>query len=319
MIRRRRRLTLSVAVALAGVAAGTLATTDTGAQSEPPCFGAAARDPATPCSNPDLRFRVIPSPTFAPILPNAPCTPIRSRSQPNVCWFADSRAAAKSSIALLGDSHASAWRGAVAVTARALHAHGLTIRHSSCAFTMATRAAAKSDQKACARWVNSVLRWFVRHPEVHTVFVAASAFAGVVAPPGVQPYDIAIKGARDAFNALPASVQHIIVLRDTPRATNDTLPCVGRAHAHHQRADLRCALKRSSALLSDAAADAALQMDTPRVQVIDLSNFFCDATLCYPVVGGALVFKDISHMTDTFSKTLGPYLLQQYRKLQPAS
>ena len=318
MIRRRRRLTLRVVAALITVAASVLAA-GSGAQSQPRCFGAASRDPAVPCENPDLRFRVIPTPTFAPILPNAPCTPIRSRFAPNVCWFAHSSSGAKSDWALLGDSHAAAWRGALAVAARAEQVHGMTVRRSSCTFTMATRAAPEPDQKACARWVASAVRWFKRHPEVHTVFVASSSYAGVVAAGGADQHTTAVKGERDAFNALPASVQHIIVLRDSPRATTDTLPCVERALTHHQRGDLRCALQRSTALRVDAGADAARLMASPRVQVIDLTNFFCDATLCYPVVGGVLVFKDISHMTDTFSTTLGPYLLQQYRRLQPSS
>jgi hypothetical protein len=34
----------------------------------------------------------------------------------------------------------------------------------------------------------------------------------------------------------------------------------------------------------------------------------CDEQSCLPVVGGALVIKDIGHMTRTFSRTLGPYL-----------
>jgi hypothetical protein len=57
-------------------------------------------------------------------------------------------------------------------------------------------------------------------------------------------------------------------------------------------------------------------MASPRVQVIDLTDYFCDATVCPTVIGGALVFKDISHLTDTFSATLGPYLLERYRQLQ---
>jgi hypothetical protein len=34
----------------------------------------------------------------------------------------------------------------------------------------------------------------------------------------------------------------------------------------------------------------------------------CAPPLCFPVVGGALVYKDDQHLTDVFATTLGPYL-----------
>ena len=45
-----------------------------------------------------------------------------------------------------------------------------------------------------------------------------------------------------------------------------------------------------------------------RIHTVDLTDLMCDASLCYPVIGGALVFRDQSHMTPTFARTLGPYL-----------
>ena len=41
---------------------------------------------------------------------------------------------------------------------------------------------------------------------------------------------------------------------------------------------------------------------------IDLTNFFCDARYCYPVVGGVLAYKDQNHITPTFARTLAPYI-----------
>jgi hypothetical protein len=44
----------------------------------------------------------------------------------------------------------------------------------------------------------------------------------------------------------------------------------------------------------------------------------CDRENCFPVVGGALVIKDIGHLTRTFSATLGPYLDRAITRLQSA-
>ena len=48
---------------------------------------------------------------------------------------------------------------------------------------------------------------------------------------------------------------------------------------------------------------------------IDMTSFFCSATQCFPVVGGALVYKDVSHLTDVYASSLGPYLLRKIRAL----
>lgn len=70
-----------------------------------------------------------------------------------------------------------------------------------------------------------------------------------------------------------------------------------------------CAVPRSQALKFDPEVAAAEQTHSPRVEVIDPTKYFCDSRLCYPVVGGALVYRDEDHLTRVFAATVGPYLL----------
>ncbi|MDX6637810.1 MAG: hypothetical protein QOJ01_1321, partial [Solirubrobacterales bacterium] len=72
---------------------------------------------------------------------------------------------------------------------------------------------------------------------------------------------------------------------------------------------------RDSVLAPDPAVDAVTQLAAPRYQAIDMTDFFCDETQCYPVIGGVLVYKDISHMTRVFARSMGPYLEYRYRDL----
>ena len=67
-------------------------------------------------------------------------------------------------------------------------------------------------------------------------------------------------------------------------------------------------MPRSSALARDAARRGGRALRSERVHTVDLTRFFCDARTCYPVVGGALVYKDNTHLTTVFAATLGPYL-----------
>ena len=120
-------------------------------------------------------------------------------------------------------------------------------------------------------------------------------------------------GYQAAWNALPASIRSLTVIRDTPRMLDGgrTLDCVTRALTRHQPAGTTCARPRALALQRDPAALAATRIRSRHVEVIDLTRYFCDRQRCFPVIGGVLVYKDISHITAIFSTSLGPIIARQ--------
>jgi hypothetical protein len=131
--------------------------------------------------------------------------------------------------------------------------------------------------------------------------------------PGQSEFEAEVDGYQRAWRALPRSVKHIVVVRDTPYVPVGTMDCVERAMDRHQRAGARCAVPRGIA--PDAAAVAARRMRDPRIRVVDLNRFICDRRRCYPVVGGVLVFKDLDHLTPLFATTLGPFLDRRVARL----
>jgi hypothetical protein len=273
---------------------------------DPTCFGAAARDPQHPCEDRTLERTVRPTPARARTLPNSPCRPLRD-SQPPVCSFG---AAAGPVVALVGDSHAGHWRGALEIVAQSKGWRGLSLTHSSCPLQKALRDLREPRRTHCRRWKRDVFAWFAAHPEVETVFVAGlTGGSGVVARPGRSRFETSVRGYADAWRALPASVRTIVVIRDTPKMTGDTDTCVQRAVAAGRSPSSACAISLGRALDRDPAMVAAARLATPRVRTVDLTPFFCGSE-CYPVVGGALVLRDNTHMTGTYSTTLGPYLLR---------
>jgi hypothetical protein len=314
MTARRIWLLILAAALLAAPAAVTHAAKK---QQTPACFGAASRDPAAPCHNAALDHSAKPAPNWAPLELNAPCHPLPYTHVPRVCWFAHRKKGSSATVALVGDSHASSWRSAVRVLARSMRWHALTLRRSSCPFNEARRNSPPQESASCAQWVRATIRWFGRHPEIHTVLVTGSAYSGVVAQDGQDAHAVAVDGYRAALAALPPSVQHVIVLRDTPRSSVDTFDCVRQAMRADQSLVGACALPRSDVLPPDPGAEAAQQLGGPRFGVIDLTDFFCDLDRCYPVIGGALVYKDTSHMTTVFGTSLGPYLRNAYLHLTP--
>jgi hypothetical protein len=105
------------------------------------------------------------------------------------------------------------------------------------------------------------------------------------------------------------------VIRDTPKVRSATFTCIERAVARRRDPGRACSVARRGALDPDAAVLAARRMRARRVQVVDLTHFFCGSRRCYPVVGGALVYRDGHHLTETFVGTLGPYMHRRISRL----
>ncbi|WP_187368929.1 acyltransferase family protein [Baekduia soli] len=276
--------------------------------SAPRCFGAAAHDPARPCSNPALSRTVVPSPIEAPRLGNEPCASKQHDGLVSVCRFGAPTAGSAGRIALIGDSHASHWRAALDVVARSRAWAGVSLTRTSCPLSGAAAMLPEPARTHCLRWNRAVPAWLSRHPEVTTAFVVAHTGGHVADPAGVGQFAAQEQGFIDAWKALPPSVRHIVVIRDTPKMRGDTLACVERAIARGASSGPACAVPRGMALQRDPAAAGAARLRSPRVQPLDLTSVLCDPRRCWPVIGGALVYKDIHHLTAVFSSTLGPIL-----------
>ncbi|HEV2785572.1 MAG TPA: SGNH hydrolase domain-containing protein [Solirubrobacteraceae bacterium] len=281
---------------------------------EPPCFGAAARNPRDRCHNRDLRRAVIPTPAEAALTPNARCAIVSTRV-PYTCQFGVRAAIANRTIALVGDSHAAHWRGALEVVAQARRWRGFSLTRSGCPLSTATPQLERKRRRSCQQWRRAVRRWFTRHPNVQTVFVSHLASARVRAPRGRSRRAYQIQGYIRAWRMLPRTVRQIIVLRDTPYSTDNSPLCVERAMRQRRRTDVACAIARGKALRRDAAAVAARRDRSGRVHLVDLTHFMCSRRLCFPVVGGVLVHKDATHLTSLFAGTLGPFLLRRVSRL----
>jgi peptidoglycan/LPS O-acetylase OafA/YrhL len=278
----------------------------------PSCFGAAARDPEHgPCENPSLRRAVVPTPLQAAKRDNAPCRMIERAGSVSVCEFGPGPARGTSTVAVIGDSHAVHWRPALVHVARTRHWRGLSITRSGCALSAASPPLQGRALARCRQWRREVPRWLAAHPEVRTIFVAQHSGSRGTARGGRDAFAAQVAGYRGAWRALPSSVRRIVVLRDTPTMPGTTLSCVERALSGDRRAATACDVARREALPPDPAV-AAARDGTGRVRAIDLSRYFCDERHCQPVIGGALVYKDVeSHLTDVYAASLGPFLRRE--------
>lgn len=310
-------LVLAALGCLAVLLAGVGGTRQAEARSGPQCFGAAAMDREKPCVDDRLRLVVRPRPEDALLVPDGPCTPSASLpAVPELCEFGVPSAVATGTIALLGDSHVAHWRAAADAVARAKRWHGVSLARSGCPFSAQLLGSFEPVRGKCLPWFDAVPGWFAAHPEVTTVLLSGHSGTSFLVPNGTSVFEAKVRGATEAIERLPASVEDVVILRDTPIERVTTKDCVEAAIARRVPAGRACSLPRSSVLRPDALATAARRMDSPRVRVVDLTSFMCSARSCPPVVGGALVRKDTHHLTAAFSLSLGPYLQRALARLK---
>ena len=296
----------------------------------PACFGAAARDAVHPCSNPALRLAALPGARSALLTPNAPCAPTEvigdtarlASGSLVVCEFGTPAARATRTVALLGDSHAMAWRAAVAGMLKQYHWHGIDLLRSHCAFSSAVKHLPRADAVGCRRHNVRVRDWLTAHPVVSAVVTAhQSGGSPFVRFRGLSNFQTQVAGFASAWSALPPSVTQVFAIRDNPdmASAEATAACVRRARSHGRAPGRACSEPRSQALLRDPFAEAVRRLRSPRYAVASLTRFFCGPRRCFPVVGGALVYKDGHHLSRVFSESLGPYLARRVGAILIAS
>jgi hypothetical protein len=265
--------------------------------------------------NPKLSHEVVPTPVQAPKMDNSPCEVVETRGRVRACAFGAAAAPGLRTVALIGDSHASHWRSALAVVVKAEGWRGLSVTHTSCPYSAATAVIPQPGRRQCLEWKRDVRAWLGHHPEIDTVFFGEHSGGRVVQPRGRSQWAAQVDGYANAWRALPRSIKHVLVFRDTPKMRSATMGCVQRAMDARRDAGVVCAQPRGPALERDPAAVAASRSGRSGVATIDLTRLLCDVRRCFPVIGGALVYKDIHHLTSVFAATLGPFVQRRVEAL----
>lgn len=212
-------------------------------------------------------------------------------------------------VALIGDSHAGVLLEPLQIYANKHDWQVTTYLKTWCAGTGVPQVAAPdnldaSGVRSCAEWGATALDRIAADHSIDTVIFSnftrhydMTDVAGLGRP--VTSADFVA-----AWSKLTAAGKKVIVIRDTPDAGSTLVPqCVAQAMSQYDP----CATPRDVAVTAEDPEWSAAQT-TPGVTGIDLTNDFCDASLCHSVIGGLIVYFDYHHLTATFARTLAPYL-----------
>ncbi|MBO0819218.1 MAG: acyltransferase [Nocardiopsaceae bacterium] len=226
---------------------------------------------------------------------------------PKTCVFGDTKDP-KMTVALVGDSVAGNWWGAMSAIAAKEHWKLVTYLHATCAWSAAP---ATPPQKkpgpytACTSWGQSVTNDLLKtKPQL----VVASSIATETADgyASDESKGRAVLGAGEAqyWNRLKSRGIQVAAIRETPTIGVIAPTCV----ATYGSSSSQCATSKSKSIIADPPSATAAK--DSHVPVINMNDLICGSK-CRSTVGNVLVYFDDHHMTQAYSQTLAPYLLRR--------
>lgn len=253
------------------------------------------------------------------------CQARRNATEPIWCDIGDPEG--KVEAVVLGDSKILQYYEALDVVGQSL---GWKIRvgtMSSCPFAEALLQKNGKFRWDCAAFRDSVMEQLQDSPP-DVVITSQYAPRGILhertGADALQPPDQPdrggtrkemIKGLVQVWTKLDSLGAAILVVLDNPRPPKSVMP-IYDCLLQHPRDQTQCAFDRDRGRRSSAEGvqrEAAKRF--PRAQIVDLGDYICPAEKCAPVIGDILVYRQSTHLTNTYARSLAPVL---ERKLERA-
>jgi hypothetical protein len=215
------------------------------------------------------------------------------------CWFGDDNGS--KSIALVGDSHAAVFFPALNKIAKDHGWRLVAYTKISCRFLDLPLISRELQREytECEQWRENVVSRLQQHPVDLSVFIVARGMEVVNQAdddPRAQGHSLARMMAR-----IPG--KHAVVV-DTPQSIYDPPACLSANISNVWN----CATPRNQAfnwrylkLERTAAADSGATL-------INLSDDICPGSPCPAVLHNMIVYRDVHHLTETFSLSLADEL-----------
>ena len=282
------------------------------ANSLPKCFGALAIEPApsqstagtatTSCVNSKLHglYPSLDAANADSFFAKANCAlPLATESKPKMCELGIR--GSKIRIAMLGDSHIAHYSGAIDRLAK-LHGWAVDVyAKGRCPFTDAMQVGSAALSPSCQKFIPAVLaKVLAGH---YDLVVTSRASVNEASTPLTSADKVALQqGLVSIWQRLTSAGIGVVVIKDSPRPVGKVLTCLG-----HKSID-QCSIDEAKSFKYDPQAGAVAAAKNPLVTLVNLDRFFCSNQICKPVIGHVIVYKDANHLTNTYVKTLSPFI-----------
>jgi hypothetical protein len=178
-----------------------------------------------------------------------------------------------------------------------------TYLESGCSFTLATTNVRGQTRLGCRRWVDNVVEKLRADPPDWVVTSQLQSVA--LDPAGVSTVDGMVDGLHALWNTLRAMDAKVVVIADNPDPGMNVYECVEK----HPRRLTACAFERDTARSAAATQRRAVEGQKD-VFLVDLTDAICPTDRCAPVIGNVLVYRETSHLSATYVRTLVPRLAE---------
>lgn len=281
------------------------------------CFGAAALD--DPGCEPPLGDTVVPDPAVAfqqfRYSPERDCLVEPRADEVIVCEYGDPDANVH--IALLGDSHALSWLPALQLLVEQRDWRVSTYMRGSCPANPAELVWFDDYQaQLCARWAGSVIEQVQDDESIDMVIATASYTYEWQPVDGLSGFETGVAGYASTWSAFADAGVQVLALADTPRLADNVLQCV--ADDPSSCGQPRDEVTDAEALIGEPTfptTAAVASVGRAEVVLADPINQVCGPQTCEAVVGNAVVFVDGSHLSQTYARTLAPFLETQIARV----
>jgi hypothetical protein len=122
-------------------------------------------------------------------------------------------------------------------------------------------------------------------------------------------------GMATYWRQLLAAGIKVASIQSTPHLTLAAFSCVSRYSTDYAE---KCTQARSQAVLTGTPLAYAVAAMGDQVPLIDMTQYFCTASMCPVVIGNVVVYFDNKHLTRSYAQTLAPYLEVKLRATFPA-
>jgi hypothetical protein len=210
-------------------------------------------------------------------------------------------------VALVGDSHAAMWTPAFQQIAEQRGWRLETMTKASCPLmsepaTNLLRRLASSD---CAQWRGQIITQ-LRAERPQLIAISMWRGYGIIGHSwlsGFTSYDPAWNASlTDLVQQLRTTGAHVLVLGPIPDP-HELVPTCLSGHLDDATA---CSASRSTAVNDAGIAAEAAATEAAGGQYVDVTELFCTAARCPPIVRNSLVYFDWTHMTSGYSRRLAP-------------
>ncbi|WP_165242916.1 acyltransferase family protein [Corynebacterium lizhenjunii] len=214
---------------------------------------------------------------------------------------------------LYGNSHAEHFLPALDYVGRSMGIRIIPLLKMSCYPGGPDVRTDGKEYPECGQWKETAEKYILDNPPTDGVMVVST-----VPEQGSTGPDTVAEGLYDIVSRLRERGISVWALRDSPWPHTeygilDVRGCV--VELDPQEAAELCRIPRVSALEPINPAIGGLA--GLGVHHLDLTAGLCDEQWCPGVVGNVLVYRDSSHLTDTYSALLGPELERQMLAAEP--